>query len=84
MLWGTPSSPFEGYAHITPWGNFIGAVIMFALGFIPTYILAKILDGAGLLRVPHRVELEGLDFATNEAMLAAVAEVSAAEKAMIK
>ncbi len=32
----------------------------------------------------HRVELEGLDFATNEAMLAAVAEVAAAEKAMIK
>jgi ammonium transporter, Amt family len=84
MLWGTPSSPFEGYAHVTPWGNFIGAVIMFALGFIPVYILAKILDGAGLLRVPHRVELEGLDFANNETMMAAVAEVSAAEKAMIK
>ena len=84
MLWGTPSSPFAGYAHITPWGNFIGAVIMFALGFFPTYILAKILDGAGLLRVPPRVELEGLDFATNEAMLVAVAELNAAEKAMIK
>jgi ammonia channel protein AmtB len=84
MLWGTPSSPFAGYAQITPWGNFIGAAIMFALGFIPTYILAKILDGAGLLRVPPRVELEGLDFASNEAMLAAVAEVAAAEKAMIK
>ena len=46
MLWGTPSSPYEGFAIITPWGNFIGAVIMVALGFIPTYIVAKILDGA--------------------------------------
>lgn len=84
MLWGTPSSPYEGFAVITPWGNFIGAVIMFALGFVPVYILAKILEGAGLLRVPPRVELEGLDFGTNEALLAAVAEVSSAEKALVK
>ena len=84
MLWGTPSSPYADFAVITPWGNFIGAVIMFALGFIPVFILAKILDGAGLLRVPHRVELEGLDFASNEAFLAAVADVNKAEKAMVK
>ena len=62
----------------------LAAVIMFALGFIPVYILAKILEAAGLLRVPPRVELEGLDFATNEAMMAAVAEIGSAEKAMIK
>jgi ammonium transporter, Amt family len=84
MLWGTPSSPYEGFAVVTPWGNFIGAVIMFALGFIPVYILAKILEAAGLLRVPPRVELEGLDFASNETLMSAVAEVSSAEKAMIK
>jgi Amt family ammonium transporter len=84
MLWGVPSSPYEGFAAITPWGNFIGAVIMFALGFVPVYVLAKILEAAGLLRVPHRVELEGLDFSTNEAFLAAVAEVGNAEKAMVK
>jgi ammonia channel protein AmtB len=84
MLWGTPSSPYEGFATISPWGNFIGAVIMFALGFIPVYVLAKILDGVGLLRVPHRVELEGLDFSTNESFIAAVSEVGSAEKAMVK
>jgi ammonia channel protein AmtB len=84
MLWGTPSSPYEGFAHVNPLGNFIGAVIMFALGFVPVYVLAKILDGAGLLRVPQRVELEGLDFATNEAFQAAIAELAAAEKAMVK
>ena len=27
MLWGQPSSPYEGFAHINPLGNFAGAVI---------------------------------------------------------
>jgi ammonia channel protein AmtB len=57
---------------------------MFSLGFIPTYIVAKILNGANLLRVPKEVELVGLDFATQEAYEAAVADVTAAEKAMVK
>jgi ammonia channel protein AmtB len=84
MLWGQPSSPYEGYAAINPLGNFIGAVIMVALGFIPTYIVVKILDGANLLRVPREVELVGLDFQDREAYDAAVADVTAAERAMVK
>ena len=32
MLWGYPSSPFEGYAAITPWGNFIGQGCKVGLG----------------------------------------------------
>lgn len=84
MLWGQPSSPYEGFATISPWGNFIGACIMVALGFIPTYIVAKILNGANLLRVPAKVELEGLDFASHQAYQAAVRDVTAAERAMIK
>ncbi len=84
VLWGAPSSPYEGYAVITPWGNFIGACIMFFLGFIPVWVLAKILHARGLLRVPAKVELEGLDFKGREAYDAAVAEITAAEKAMIK
>jgi ammonia channel protein AmtB len=84
MLWGQPSSPYEGFATISPWGNFVGAVIMVALGFIPTYIVAKILNGANLLRVPAKVELEGLDFASNQAYQAAIRDVAAAERAMIK
>jgi ammonia channel protein AmtB len=84
MLWGQPSSPYEGYAAINPLGNFIGAVIMVALGFIPTYIVVKILDGADLLRVPREVELVGLDFEDREAYDAAVADVTAAERAMVK
>ena len=42
VLWGYPSSPDAllghetPYATVTPWGQFIGAVIMFfVLGFIP-------------------------------------------------
>jgi ammonia channel protein AmtB len=62
LLWGHPSSGFEGYAPITPWGQFIGAVIMFwVLGFLPAWVLCAILKGAGLLRIPREIELVGLD-----------------------
>jgi len=38
MLWGYPSSGYEGYAAINPIGMIIGAVIMFGLlGFLPGY-----------------------------------------------
>ena len=84
MLWGQPSSPYADYATINPLGNFIGAVIMFALGFIPTYIVVKILNSMDLLRVPREVELAGLDFSTNEAYDDAVADVIAAEHALVK
>ena len=40
-----------------------GAVIMFGvLGFLPGWILAKILHGMGKLRIPRDVELAGLDY----------------------
>ncbi len=62
MLWGYPSSPFEGYATISPWGQFLGAIIMFfVLGFVPAWILSKILNAAGLLRIPREIEMAGLD-----------------------
>jgi ammonia channel protein AmtB len=84
MLWGQPSSPYKDYATISPLGQLAGAIIMVALGFIPTYILARILNRANLLRVPREVELVGLDFANSEAYEAAVADVTAAERAMVK
>jgi len=44
-------------------GMIIGAVIMFGvLGFLPGWILAKILHGMGKLRIPRDVELAGLDY----------------------
>jgi len=57
---------------------------MFLLGLIPTWIACKIMDGMGILRVPQKVELEGVDFALNHAYEASVKDVGAAEKAMVK
>ena len=51
------------YASINPLGQLIGAFIMFVvLGLIPGYILAKILNGMGKLRIPREVEIAGLDY----------------------
>ena len=55
---------FDGttYATINPLGQFIGAIIMFfVLGLIPGYIIAKVLNGMGKLRIPREVEIAGLD-----------------------
>jgi ammonia channel protein AmtB len=81
VLWGYPSSPFDGYAVITPWGQFAGAIIMFwVLGFIPGWIAAKILATFDLLRIPKEVEIAGLDLAQNTLATAELAEVEAAAK----
>ena len=62
VLWGYPSSPYEGYAAINPLGQFVGALIMFGLlGFLPGWVIAKILNGMGMLRIPPEVEILGLD-----------------------
>ena len=84
VLWGYPSSPYEGYAAINPLGNFVGAIIMFfVLGFIPAWIVATILNAFGLLRIPKEVEMIGLDFATLEQEEAARKEIRQAEKALV-
>jgi len=73
MLWGYPSNVAgeamgwfgnnaDGIAIINPIGNFLGAMLFFwVLGFLPCFVLSKILDGMGLLRVPREIELAGLD-----------------------
>ncbi len=83
VLWGAPSSPFEGYATISPIGNAIGAVIMFSLGFFPTFVVASVLNGMGLLRVPREVEVLGLDYKAQAAYEDAVADVKRAETATV-
>ena len=81
VLWGYPSSPFDGYAVITPWGQFAGAIIMFwVLGFIPGWIVAKILAAFDLLRIPKEIEIAGLDLAQNTLAAAELAEVEEAAK----
>jgi ammonium transporter, Amt family len=74
LLWGYPAAAPgpegevawfttpEGWPAINPLGNFLGAIIMFfVLGFIPGFVVAKILDALGWLRVPRAVEAAGLD-----------------------
>lgn len=75
VLWGYPAaaptgdpgiawfgSTPEGFPAINPLGNIFGSIIMFwVLGFIPGWVLAKILNVLGWLRVPREVELAGLD-----------------------
>ncbi len=81
MLWGQPSSPYEGYATINPLGNFLGAIIMFGvLGFLPAFIVSKIMAARGMLRIPAKAELQGLDHHSELAYQAAIDDVRAAER----
>jgi len=80
VLWGHPSSGFEGYAPITPWGQFIGAVIMFwVLGFLPAWVLCRILKAMDLLRIPKQMEIIGLDLADFEGRYLSEGDVREAE-----
>jgi ammonium transporter, Amt family len=84
MLWGHPAGAYEGYAAINPLGQFIGAVIMFGvLGFLPGFLVAKLLSSLGLLRIPREIELMGLDFGDGVEEEAAAAEVRLAKKALV-
>lgn len=85
VLWGYPASMNPDYALITPWGQFIGAVIMFGvLGFIPAYVMSLILNAMGVLRIPPRVELAGLDLAEYHGRYLDEADVYEAEVAEAK
>ncbi len=87
MLWGHPATAayHETTTLITPWGNFLGAVIMFGvLGFVPAFVVAKILNGMGMLRVPAAVELVGLDMSEDMAEEMDAIEVSQADIAEAK
>lgn len=80
VLWGYPSSMSEGYASITPWGQFIGAVIMFGvLGFLPAYVVSAIMKAAGFLRIPSKIEIAGLDLGDYHGRYLNEAEVMEAE-----
>ena len=80
LLWGYPASPTYD-AVVTPWGQFVGAIIMFwILGFIPALILGGIFKAAGLLRIPREIEILGLDFGANVEDAGIANEVRAAER----
>lgn len=84
VLWGYPSSPDDSFANINPLGNFVGAIIMFfVLGFIPGWVLSKILNAFDLLRIPRQIELMGLDASAAQSAAEDEAEIIAAEKEAI-
>jgi ammonia channel protein AmtB len=51
----------EGTVAISLWGQVVGAVVMFLLGFVPGYIVSWLVHKAGMLRVPEAVQIKGLD-----------------------
>ena len=82
MLWGHPATAayHAEVATINPIGQFLGACIMFiVLGFIPAFIVSKILKAMGILRVPPAVELVGLDMSGEVSEEADAIEVSDAD-----
>jgi len=84
VLWGHPSSVYEGYAAINPLGQLAGAIIMFGvLGFLPGFVVAKILSAFGVLRVPREIEILGLDFAEEHDAEAARGEVHDGVRAVV-
>jgi ammonium transporter, Amt family len=52
-----------GAPDVSIGGQLVGAVTFAALGFIPGYLISKVLAISGLLRIPRPVELSGLDLA---------------------
>jgi ammonia channel protein AmtB len=84
LLWGHPATAgyHEVVATITPWGQFLGACIMFGLlGFLPAYLMSLLLKSFGILRVPEAVELVGLDIGEELAEVADAIEISEADVA---
>ena len=56
--------------------------MFFVLGFLPGFIVAGILKGMGILRIPREVELLGLDFAEAKDEEAAAADVREASRSL--
>ena len=59
--WGFPALAIENAPVITLYGQIVGAVVFFLVGFVPGYACAYILKKLGMLRVPAAAEEAGLD-----------------------
>ncbi len=57
---GYPNTP-EGAPDINFMGQLMGAVVMAVTGFVPGYGISLLLKKLGMLRVPPKVEISGLD-----------------------
>lgn len=58
---GYPALASEGAPTITLYGQVIGALVMAALGFVPGFVVSFVLKKLGMLRVPKKSEIIGLD-----------------------
>ena len=68
----------QTFSTINPLGQFLGAVIMFGvLGFLPAYVVTRIQASMNFLRLPEKVEIQGLDFGDNPIYEAAKADIIA-------
>jgi ammonia channel protein AmtB len=59
-----PNVAVEGFGtppDINPLGQIGGAIVLAALGFVPGYLVSRLLKAGNLLRIPREVELAGLD-----------------------
>lgn len=59
VLWGYPN--LEGMPAVNPLGQIGGAVVLGLLGFVPGYLVSLLLKKLNMLRIPHEVEVAGLD-----------------------
>ena len=60
-VFGGFPSVAEGGPSVSLMGQFLGAVVMVLIGFVPGYGLSYLMAKFGLLRVPPKAELAGLD-----------------------
>ena len=51
----------EDTVAISLFGQVVGAIVMFLLGFVPGYIVSWLVNKAGMLRIPDSVQIKGLD-----------------------
>lgn len=58
---GTPAAQGADPATVSLFGQIVGAVVFFLLGFVPGYVVSWILNKLGLLRVSEDAEINGLD-----------------------
>ena len=54
--------------------------MFFVLGLIPGYIIARVLNGMGKLRIPREVEIAGLDYEMMESAKSDEKAVSSATR----
>ena len=58
----------EGVPTISLWGQVVGSIVFFLLGFVPGYVVSWILKKFDMLRIPENVEIAGLDVVKIPAM----------------